>query len=65
MVSLQEGLRLSAQLGDKAAKPRILNSLGWLYGALYNLETALRYNQEVAEAAGFTIPCPGPSRRRA
>jgi tetratricopeptide (TPR) repeat protein len=51
MVSLQEGLRLSAQLGDKAAKPRILNSLGWLYGELYNLETAVRYNQEAAEAA--------------
>jgi tetratricopeptide (TPR) repeat protein len=54
MVSLQEGLRLSAQLGDRAAKPRILNSLGWLHGELYNLETALRYNQEAAEAA-YTI----------
>jgi tetratricopeptide (TPR) repeat protein len=51
MASLQEGLRLSAQLGDRAAKPRILNSLGWLHGELYNLETALRYNREAAEAA--------------
>jgi|TARA_B100000315_G_scaffold95979_3_gene88156 predicted ATPase len=49
--SLQEGIKLSGQIGDKAAKPRGLNSLGWLYTELYNLETAIRYNQESAELA--------------
>jgi class 3 adenylate cyclase/tetratricopeptide (TPR) repeat protein len=54
MALLQEALKLSAQLGDKVAKPRILNSLGWMYGELYNLEAALRYNREAAEAS-YTI----------
>jgi tetratricopeptide (TPR) repeat protein len=49
--ALQEGLGLSARLGDKIHKGRILNTLGWVYGELYDLERALRYNREGAEVA--------------
>jgi tetratricopeptide (TPR) repeat protein len=51
---LQEALKLSTQLSDKVARPRILNSLGWVYAELYNLDAALRHNHEAAEAA-YTI----------
>ena len=36
---------LSERLGDKIHKGRILNALGWVYGELYDLERALRYNR--------------------
>ena len=49
--ALQEGLELSERLGDKIHKGRILNALGWVYGELYDLERALRYNRAGAEAA--------------
>ncbi len=48
---LVEGLALSHRLGDKVFKCRILNSLGWVYGELYNLEPAIRYNTEALEAS--------------
>ncbi len=32
-------------------KCRILNTLGWVYGELYNLEQAIHYNQEGAEVS--------------
>ena len=46
---LIEGLALSHRLGDKAFKCRILNSLGWVYGELYNFEPAIRYKREALE----------------
>ena len=49
--ALQEGLQLSERLGDKIHKGRILNAMGWVYGELYDLERALRYNRAGAEAA--------------
>ena len=48
---LLDGHQLSKRLEDKAFKPRILNTLGWVYGELYNTESAIRYNQEGLEAA--------------
>jgi tetratricopeptide (TPR) repeat protein len=49
--ALQEALALSDRLGDKVFKCRVLNSLGWVYGEIYNLEAAIRYNREGAEAS--------------
>jgi tetratricopeptide (TPR) repeat protein len=49
--ALQEGMELSERLGDKAHKGRMLNTLGWVYGEIYDLERALRYNHQGAEAA--------------
>jgi len=34
------------RFGDQIMKCRVLNSLGWIYGELYNLERAIRYNQD-------------------
>jgi tetratricopeptide (TPR) repeat protein len=51
LVALQETLALSDRLGDRIFKCRSLNTLGWVHGELYNLETAIRYNREGAEAA--------------
>jgi tetratricopeptide (TPR) repeat protein len=51
LATLQDALTLSDRLGDKVFKCRSLNTLGWVHGELYNLETAIRYNREGAEAA--------------
>ena len=51
MAALQDALTLSDRLGDKVFKCRVLNSLGWVYGEMYNLEAAIRYNREGAEAS--------------
>jgi predicted ATPase/class 3 adenylate cyclase len=51
MSFLDKALTLSEQLGDRIYKCRILNTLGWVYGELYNLEPAIRYNREGAEAS--------------
>jgi len=51
LATLQEALALSDRLGDKVWKCRILNTLGWVHGEIYNLEAAMRYNQEGAEAS--------------
>jgi tetratricopeptide (TPR) repeat protein len=48
---LQDALTLSDRLGDKVFKCRSLNTLGWVHGELYNLEAAIRYNREGAEAS--------------
>jgi tetratricopeptide (TPR) repeat protein len=48
---LKDGLELSKQLGDKHWRCRILNTVGWVYKELYNLEQSFRYNQEGAEAS--------------
>jgi class 3 adenylate cyclase/tetratricopeptide (TPR) repeat protein len=39
------------RLGDKFFQCRILNTLGWVYGELYNLERAIQYNKEGAEVS--------------
>jgi predicted ATPase/class 3 adenylate cyclase len=51
LAGLQDALALSDRLGDKIFKCRVLNSLGWVYGEIYNLEEAIRYNREGAEAS--------------
>jgi len=51
LVSLKEALDLSERVGDKFFKCRMLNTMGWVYGELYNLEQAIRYNQEGVEAS--------------
>jgi class 3 adenylate cyclase/tetratricopeptide (TPR) repeat protein len=51
LVSLKDTLELSERLGDKVFKCRMLNTMGWVHGELYNLEPAIRYNQEGAEAS--------------
>jgi tetratricopeptide (TPR) repeat protein len=50
-VSLLEAKKLSEQLGDTFFRCRTLNTLGWLYGELYNLDQAIHYNREAAEAS--------------
>ena len=57
LATLQEALALSDRLGEKLFKSRILNTFGWVYGELYNLEAAIRYNQEGAETS-YTIGDP-------
>src|SRR5262249_23406415 len=57
LAALQEVLTLCDRLGDKVWKCRALNTLGWVHGELYNLEVAIRYNQEGTEAA-YTIGDP-------
>ena len=51
LASLQDALALGDRLGDKFFKCRVLNSLGWVHGELYNLEAAIRYNREGVEAS--------------
>src|SRR5215510_135826 len=51
LAGLQEALALSDRLGDKFFKCRVLNTLSWVHGELYNLEEAIRYNREGAEAS--------------
>ena len=51
LTALQDALALSDRLGAKVYKCRVLNSLGWVYGEIYNLEAAIRYNREGAEAS--------------
>jgi tetratricopeptide (TPR) repeat protein len=57
LASLQEGLELSERVSDKLFKCKILNTLGWVYGELYNLERAIRYNREGAELS-YTLGDP-------
>jgi class 3 adenylate cyclase/tetratricopeptide (TPR) repeat protein len=51
LAALHDALTLSDRLGDKVFKCRSLNTLGWVHGELYNLEAAIRYNREGAEAS--------------
>lgn len=46
LISLQEALGKSEQLGDQYFKCRGLNTLGRVYGELYNLDLAIRYNRD-------------------
>lgn len=49
IVSLQEVRKMSERTGDKFVNCRVLNTLGWVYGELYNLKSGIRYNQEGVE----------------
>ena len=51
LASLQEALDLSERLGDRAHRGRVLNTLGWVYGELHDLEAAFRYNEACLEVA--------------
>jgi tetratricopeptide (TPR) repeat protein len=57
LASLKEGLELSERLGDQLFRCRLLNTLGWVYGELYNFAQALRYNQE-GSALSYTLGDP-------
>ena len=48
---LEAARKLSDRLGDKVWKSRIFNTLSWVFGELYNLESAIRYNHEGVEYA--------------
>jgi len=48
---LETALKLSDRLGDKVWKSRILNTLGWLYSELYNVEAAILYNHDGLQSA--------------
>ena len=48
---LQEGLALAEKVGAEVLRPRLLNSLGWLYMELGDLDGALDLNRQGAEGA--------------
>jgi len=48
---LETALNFSNRLGDKVWKSRILNTLGWLYSELYNVESAILYNHDGLQSA--------------
>jgi class 3 adenylate cyclase/tetratricopeptide (TPR) repeat protein len=45
---LSETLELSARLGERPNRCRVLNTLGWVYMDLCNWERAIQYNAEAA-----------------
>jgi tetratricopeptide (TPR) repeat protein len=51
LAALRDALALSDRLGAKVYKCRSLNTLAWVHGEVYDLEAAIRYNREAAEAA--------------
>jgi class 3 adenylate cyclase/tetratricopeptide (TPR) repeat protein len=51
LATLGEGLALSEKLGDEVQRLRLLNSLGWLYSELGDLDHALDFNRRGAEEA--------------
>ena len=51
LASLQEALDLSERLGDRAHQGRVLNTLGWTFGEINDLEAAFRYNHACLEVA--------------
>jgi tetratricopeptide (TPR) repeat protein len=53
LVMFEEGLVLTEKVGDELLRlyPRLLNSLGWLYIELGNLDRALDLNRQGAERA--------------
>jgi Flp pilus assembly protein TadD len=57
LTALQDALALSERLGAKIFTCRILNTLGWVYGEIYNLEAAIRCNREGVEVS-YTVGDP-------
>jgi class 3 adenylate cyclase/tetratricopeptide (TPR) repeat protein len=51
LATLEEGLALSEKVGDEVWHHRFLNSLGWLYLELGDLDRALDLNRQSAEGA--------------
>ena len=51
LAMLEEGLALSGKVGNEVWHHRLLNSLGWLYIELGDLDRALDLNQQSAEGA--------------
>jgi tetratricopeptide (TPR) repeat protein len=51
LAALRDAVALSDRLGAKVYRCRSLNTLGWVHGEVYDLEAAIRYNREAAEAA--------------
>ena len=47
----EEGLTLSEKVGDEVNRHRLLNSLGWLYSEIGDLDRALDLNRRGAEGA--------------
>jgi class 3 adenylate cyclase/tetratricopeptide (TPR) repeat protein len=51
LATFEEGLALSDKVGDEIQRHRLLNSLGWLYLELGDLDRALDLNRRGAEGA--------------
>jgi tetratricopeptide (TPR) repeat protein len=51
LATFEEGLLLSEKVGAEIRRLRFLNSLGWLYSELGDLDRALDLNQQSAEGA--------------
>jgi tetratricopeptide (TPR) repeat protein len=51
LAAFEEGLLLSEKVGAEIRRLRFLNSLGWLYSELGDLDRALDFNQRGAEGA--------------
>ena len=51
LAMFEEGLALSEKVGDEVLRHRLLNSLGWLYIELGDLDRALDLNRQGAEGA--------------
>jgi tetratricopeptide (TPR) repeat protein len=51
LTTLEAGLALTEKVGDEYQRPKILNSLGWLYSECGNLDRALDLNRQGAEMA--------------
>jgi tetratricopeptide (TPR) repeat protein len=51
LATFEEGLKLSEKVGDEAMRYRLLNSLGWLYIELGDLDRAIDLNKQAAERA--------------
>ena len=61
LASLQDAFELSERLGETVFKAKVFNTLGWVYGELYNLDLSLQYNQKGVELA---YPSGDPERIR-
>jgi tetratricopeptide (TPR) repeat protein len=51
LVTLEEGLALSAKVGDEVQRHRMLNCLGWLYMECGDLDRAIDLSRQGAEGA--------------
>ena len=51
LTMLEEGLALSAKVGDEHWRHRLLNTLGWLYGEVGDVRRSLELNRQGAEEA--------------
>jgi DNA-binding SARP family transcriptional activator len=54
--SLLGALKLSEATGDRFWRARLLNTIGWIYRDLFNLDLALQYDQASLELARESTP---------